>query len=81
MEKILLIIGILIILYTILARVTGIPLITDFLPVDLFSNKPNDSNYFKVVESNKPSSDWLYTILVGLIIFVLGGLAIYFKKG
>ena len=72
MSKVFIIIGVFIALYTLIAKIIGIPLITDFMPVDWFLNVPDDIKYYKIVPSNEPSYIWIYTIIVGVLVSAFG---------
>ena len=74
MSKTFIIIGVFIALYTLIAKIIGIPLITDFMPVDWFLNVTDDSKHYKIVPSNEPSYIWIYTILVGILVTAFGWL-------
>jgi len=80
MAKSLIFIGSSIILYTILAIITGMPEITDYMPIEWFIGKSEGIIYYRIVESDFPSHLWFYTILVGFFIAGLGLLLLRFKK-
>lgn len=79
MPKLFLSIGAFLIFYTVIAKITGIPEIADYIPMDwrffLFGER-----LFKVVPVSGPSYSWLYTIGVGGIFVLIGVLIRYFKK-
>ena len=74
MSKILLIVGAVIILYTVIAKIMGIPLMTDFMPVEWFLDLPDGAKNYKFVSSNELSYIWVYTIIVGILVSVFGWL-------
>ena len=78
MSKVFLIIGVFITAYTVIAKFTGIPLLTDFMPIDWYMyvlEALDDSNRrYKIVPSNETSYIWLYTTIVGILISTIGWL-------
>jgi len=74
MSKMLLIVGAVIVLYAVIAKTTGTPLITDFMPVEWFLDLPDGAMNYKFVPSNEPSYIWVYTIIVGILISAFGWL-------
>lgn len=80
MANTLIFIGSAIILHTVLAMITGIPQLTDYMPIEWFLSKPMGPTYYRFVESDLPSHPWLYTILVGAFIASLGLLLRHLKK-
>ena len=74
MSKVFLIVGAVIILYTMFAKITGTPLIKDFMPVEWFLDLPDGAKNYKFVPSNEPSYIWVYTIIVGILVSALGWL-------
>ena len=72
MSRTFIIIGAFIAFYTLVAKSIGIPLITDFMPLDWFLSATDESEHHKIVSSNEPSYIWIYTILVGILISAFG---------
>jgi hypothetical protein len=80
MAKVLFGLGSVIILHTLVAKFTGIAAITDYFPVEWFSDVSKGGSYYKIEPSNEPSYIWLYTVAVGTVILTLGLLLMYLSK-
>ncbi len=80
MDKVLIGLRSVIILHTLIAKLTGIAAITDYFPVEWFGNTSKSGSYYKIELSNEPSYVWLYTIAVGAVILALGLLLMYLRK-
>jgi hypothetical protein len=80
MAKVLIGLGSVIILYTLVAKLTGIAAITDYFPVEWFSDVSKGDSYYKIEPLNEPSYIWLYTVAVGAVILALGLLLMYLNK-
>jgi hypothetical protein len=80
MAKALIGLGIIIILHTLVAKLTGIAAITDYLPIEWFSDVSKDGSYYKIEPLNEPSYIWLYTVAVGAVFLALGVLLMYLNK-
>ena len=65
------ILGGLIVVYTLLAYIAGLPQLTDFLPVGFGSDQPS-GQFFKVVPSEKPDYGPRYMLGLGIILLVAG---------
>ncbi|GAB1263816.1 hypothetical protein NBRC116493_02690 [Aurantivibrio infirmus] len=77
MNKVILVAGILVSLYTLLAMLFGIPEITDLLPVSMFSET---QNHYKVVATDKKSLSAWYTLGVGAVLIIIGVVLPCFSK-
>ena len=64
--------GLLLVGYTVIAFVTGLPQLTDFLPV----GKPGDG-FYKIVPSEKPDYRPWYVLGVGASLFFVGAFTKY----
>ena len=80
MAKVLIGLGSVIVLHTLVAKLTGIAAITDYFPVEWFSDVSKDGSYYKIEPSNEPSYIWLYTVALGAAILTLGLLLMYLSK-
>ncbi|MGY5453502.1 hypothetical protein ACVFI8_21545 [Agarivorans sp. MS3-6] len=65
------ILGGLIVVYTLLAYITGLPQLTDLIPVCLGSDHPSEQ-FYKVVPSDKPDHGPKYILGLGVAILVAG---------
>lgn len=74
MAKMLIIIGLLLIVYTMLASVTGLPHLTDFLPIN------TGDDYYKVVATDTTDKGPWYVSVVGVVFILLGCMFKYVFK-
>ena len=72
MSKIFIIIGAFIVFYSLIAKFTGFPLITDFMPAVWFLDLPEGAKNYKIVPSNEPSYIWVYDIIIGILVLAFG---------
>lgn len=80
MAKAIIFVGGLIVLYTIVAKVIGIPELADYLPVSWFGGQADGTEYYKILGSSEKSYSWLYTLVIGALLVVSGFLIKYFGK-
>lgn len=78
MMNVIILTGLAIVLYTLLAVALGLPRPADFLPIEWFGEVP-EGNYYKIVASSSRDYSTLYTIGLGLAIAGLGFLLSKFK--
>jgi len=68
-------IGVLVIVYALLSRFTGITPVGGLLPVHWFSGLPK-SEYYKVIPSPEASYSWFISIIIGCVMCFIGWLLI-----
>jgi len=76
MAKIIYYIGISIFVYTLVAIVTGVPELADFVPLNWVQSTPK-SGYYKVVPLDGPSFSKWYTLGIAVMLILAG----YFAGG
>jgi hypothetical protein len=80
MGNFLIVIGLLILSYTVIALFTGLPQVSDFLPVGFFDDSSTADSFYKVV--NTQSSDkgpWVVSA-IGIIFLGAGFVCNYFFR-
>ena len=78
MSKFFILLGIIAIVFTLIAHLTGFPHITEYMPIDWFINEPEDDQLYKVVPSDEPFPLWLYDVVIGVCFITIG--YIFFLK-
>jgi len=72
MSKLLIIFGLLIAGYTVIAKVSGMPGIADLLPVSWFGEQPGGSEYYRIAGSEGGGAYWLFVVAAGIVISAVG---------
>lgn len=72
MSKLLIIFGLLIVAYTVIAKVSGMQGIADLLPVGWLGEPSSDSEYYRIVGSEGGGAYWLFVLAAGILISAVG---------
>ena len=72
MGKFFISLGIVYIAYVLIGSLVGLPLITDYLPLELFIDIPNGATSYKVELSDIPKALWVYDLSFGFTLILLG---------
>lgn len=72
MSKLLIILGLLMVAYTMAARISGMPAITDFMPVSWFGDQSGGAEYYRIVGSDSGGAYWLFALAAGIVISAVG---------
>ena len=76
MSNLLLVLGFLLVGYTVIAFFTGLPQLTDFMPVG-----NSEEGFYKIVPSDKPDYGAWYVLGGGVALVVMGALIKYVFNG
>ena len=72
MSRFLIILGLLIVAYTVIAKVFGMPGIADFMPVSGFGDQSGGDGYYRIVPSEDGRAPWLFALVTGIVISGVG---------
>jgi hypothetical protein len=70
MGKLISILGVLLVVYTVIAQLMELPQLSDYFPVGLFAN--TGEKFYKIVASDEPSYINYYVIGFGLLLVIVG---------